>query len=398
MPQLPQAPEIYQIPLDQVDTQGLNLPPKTDSDFEQALITHTALHYASRDWNAAVVVSEGFLRVVAVPQSGVEPKKYLLGLLREGFIEDALPGLEALYGMIDDPDVAFNFGVALSELGRVEESLAPLNKCLSLDPAYDNAAIALGVSLAKLGRHAEAEEILKIAAKIQPDNPLIKQNLAATLARAGKFSEALPAFRQAASLAPNNPACLMGLAQCLDSIDPRRDASPGIYAGVSRDDGLLSPLKSSVQAPSLREETNDEHRVEALKIYKQVIQKFPSSPFTETAKQILNRAGQDDLRKPVEGGHRPDAIEYMAWAIEHFDKLPKAQVGQITMEIGLLGEQGLEINNPTKRYTLKNLQGDFSGLQLLCMMHVGMAMFDPHADCGSGLTREFEIAKGLSGK
>lgn len=360
MPQTAQAPEIYQISLDQVDTQGLGLPPKTDPGFEQALIAHTALDYGARGWNAAVVVSEGFLRVVAVPQYGVEPKKYLLGLLREGFIEDALPGLEALFNMIDDEDIAFNYGVALSETGKVEESLAPLRKCLSLDPAYDNAAIALGVSLAKLGCHAEAEEILKIAAKNQPDNPLIKQNLAATLARAGKLAEALPVFRQAASLAPNNPACLMGLAQCLDSID--------------------------------------EHRVEALKVYKQVIKKFPGSPFTEVIKQILNRAGQADLRKPVDGGFRPDAVEYMAGAMKLFDELPKEHVGKITMEIGLLGEQGLEINNPTKRYALKNLKGDFSGLQLLCMMHVGMAMFAPHADCGSGLAKEFEIAKGMAGK
>jgi hypothetical protein len=29
-------------------------------------------------------------------------------------------------------------------------------------------------------------------------------------------------------------------------------------------------------------------------------------------------------------------------------------------------------------------------------MHVGMALFDPKVDCGSGLQREYEIAKGLT--
>ena len=357
----PQPPEIFQIPLDQIDLPGL--PPKSDAAaYEQAVITHYALSYGVKGYSAAVVVSDGLLRVVAVPQAGIEPKAYLLGLLQYGYLEDALPGLEAMFGMVDDPDIAFNYGVALSELGRVEESLAPLKKCLALDPSYDNSAIALGVSLSKLNRFKEAEDILKTANKIQPDNALIKQNLAGTLARSGKLAEALPIYRQAVSLAPDNGAALMGLAQCLNSID------------------------------------DPEHQKESLKVYKQVVQKFPDAPYAEAAKAILNKAGQADLRKPVEGGYRPDVVEYMLGAIKQFELLPKEQVGLITLEIGMLGQSGLSINDPTKRYTLNNLDGDFSGLQLLCYMHVGMQMFDPRVDTGSGLAREYEIAKGLAGK
>ena len=356
-----QPPEIFQIKLTEIDLPGL--PPKTDAAaFEQAVITHYALSYGARGYSAAVVVSDGFLRVVAVPQAGIEPKAYLTGLLHHGYLEDALPGLEAMFGMVDDPDICFNYGVALSELGKVEESLVPLNKCLSLDPAYDNAAIALGVSLSKLRRFEEAEDILKSANKIQPDNALIKQNLAGTLARSGKLTEALPIYRQAVSLAPGNGAALMGLAQCLNSID------------------------------------DPDHQKESLKVYRQVVQKFPDAPFAEAAKAILNKAGQADLRKPVEGGYRPDAVEYMIGAIKQFETLPKDQVGRITLEIGMLGQNGLSINDPSKRYTLTNLGGDFSGLQLLCYMHAGMQMFDPRIDTGSGLTREYEIAKGLAGK
>ncbi len=319
-----------------------------------------AMQYAAKDWSAAVIVSDGMVRVVAVPQQGIEPKTYLMGLLRHGYIEDALPGLEAMYGMVDDTDICFNYGVALSELDRVEESLAPLNKCLNLDPGYDNAAIAIGVSLTKLERYDEAEVVLKAAAKIQPNNALVKQNLAATLARAEKHLEALPYFRQAASLAPDNPAVLMGLAHCLNSVES--------------------------------------HQKEALKVYKDVAKRFPDSQFAESAKQILNRAGHAELRKAVDDGYRPDAVEYMLAAMKRFAELPREQVGRVTMEIARLGETGLEINNPKKRYSLTNLDGDFSGLQLLCYMHVGMAIFDPKVDCGSGLQREYEIAKGVTGK
>jgi len=352
------APEIFQRSLTSLDLPGL--PPTIDSGFEQAVIMQFAMQYAAKGWTAAVVVSDGMVRVVAVPQHGVEPKTYLLGLLRHGYIEDALPGLEAMYGMVDDPDICFNYGVALSELGRVEESLAPLNKCLNLDPSYDNAAIAIGVSLSKLKRYDESEVVLKAAAKIQPDNALVKQNLAATLARAGKYMEALPYFRQAASLAPDNPAVLMGFARCLDSMDA--------------------------------------HRKEALNVYKNVVKRFPDSQFAESSKQILNRAGQADLRKVVDDGYRPDAVEYMIGAMKRFAEIPREQVGRVAMEIARLGEAGLEINNPLKRYSLTNLDGDFSGLQLLCYMHVGMALFDPKVDCGSGLQREYEMAKSMTGK
>src|SRR5450759_1421834 len=266
-----QAPEIFQRTITSLNLTGL--PPTTDSGFEDAVIMQFAMQYAAKSWTAAVVVSDGMVRVVAVPQQGIEPKTYLLGLLQHGYIEDALPGLEAMYGMVDDSDICFNYGVALSELGRVEESLAPLNKCLNLDSSYDNAAIAIGVSLSKLHRYDEAEVVLKAAAKIQPDNALVKQNLAATLARAGKYLEALPYFRQAASLAPDNPTVLMGLAHCLDSMDA--------------------------------------HRKEALTVYKDVVRRFPDSQFAEAAKKILNRAGQADLRKVVDEGYRPDAVEYM---------------------------------------------------------------------------------------
>jgi len=353
-----QAPEIFQIPL-----QNLNLPslpPANDSGFEEAVIMQYAMKYASKGWSAAVVVSEGMVRVVAVPQQGIEPKTYLMGLLHHGYLEDALPGLEAMYGMADDTDICFNYGVALSELGRVEESLAPLNKCLNLDPSYDNAAIALGVSLTKLERYDEAEFVLKTASKIQPDNPLVKQNLAATLARAGKFEEALPYFRQAVSLAPKNPAVLFGLARCLDSIEA--------------------------------------HKKEALKVFKDIAKRFPDSQFAEDSKLLLNQDGQAALRRAVDDGVRPDAVEYMTGAMKRFAELPRDQVGRATLEIAQLGEGGLEINNPAKRYSLTSLEGDFSGLQLLCYMHVGMALFAPDTDCGSGLKREYELAKGIYGK
>ncbi|MCC6772469.1 MAG: hypothetical protein IT360_14840, partial [Gemmatimonadaceae bacterium] len=127
----PQAPEIYQKPLSSIDTTGL--PPRGTAEFEQALLGRIALDYASRGWSAAVVIDGDVLRVVAVPERGIAPKKYVLGLLQNGFLSDALPMLEALHGMLNDADIAYNYGICLSELGKTEDSVAPLLKCLELD-------------------------------------------------------------------------------------------------------------------------------------------------------------------------------------------------------------------------------------------------------------------------
>ena len=145
-----QAPDIFQIPLDDLDPAGL--PPRGTPEFEQAVNGRYALDYAARGWQAVVAVDDAFVRVVAVPERGVEPKAYVLGLLQNGFREDALPVLEALDGMLDDAEIAYSHGLCLSELGRPAEAVAPLQRAVELDPTHANAFIALGVAFARTGR------------------------------------------------------------------------------------------------------------------------------------------------------------------------------------------------------------------------------------------------------
>ena len=348
-----QAPEIFQIPLADLDPAGL--PPRGTAEFEQAVIGRYALDYAARGWQAVVAVDDAFVRVVAVPERGVEPKAYVLGLLQHGFLEDALPVLEALDGMLDDAELAYSHGLCLSELGRPAEAVAPLQRAVELDPTHANAFIALGVAFARTGRADEAINALRDAVKVEPENAFAKRNLAAVLMRSGRAAEALPFFRQAASLAPADPGAQLGLAQCLEELGPS-------------------------------------HVREAAEQYKAVVKRFPDHQAGEMAEEALTRIGHEELRAAVDGGLRMDAVMYMQAALDRFTKLDQAKVGQIVMEIALLGRNGLEINKPAVRYTLENLEGEFSGLALLAYMHVGFRMFDPKGDAGTGLDREYEAA------
>lgn len=355
----PQAPEIRQIPLAELDLTGL--PPRGTPEFETAVTGRYAMEYAAKGWNALITVDELHVRILALPEHGIEPKAYVLGLLQNGFLADALPMLEALDSMLADVDVAYNLGLCLSELGRPVEAIAALERALKMAPAHFHAAIALGVAHAKLNKYDDAACVLTKVVQATPDDALAKRNLAAVLMRGGKPQDALPYFRQAASLAPSDPGAHLGLAQCLEELG-------GGY---------------------LEEATNT---------YRKIVKRFATHPVGEMAEEALTRISQQTMRDRVGGGVRMDAVMYMQSAFERFAKMDRAEVGRVTMEIAMLGRDGLEVNNPSRRYTLKSLEGDFSALALLAYMHVGVRMFEPEADTGTGLDREYEAAKALTAK
>ena len=356
------APEIRQIPVRDFDASVL--PPDARAPgteaFEVSVVTHLSSHYAARGWNAAVTVDGEFIRVVAVPETGVEPKEYVLGLLQHGFLEDALPLLETLDGMLDDPDIAYNRGVCLGELGRVANSIPVLQRCIRLDPNHTDAHVALGVANARNGDNKAAAQNLRTALEQQPDNLFAVRNLAAVLGNLGRYAEALPLFRQAAEASPDDPLLRLGLAQCLEQVGGKEAK-------------------------------------EAVRVFERIAKDHPEHPAADAARTSLNRSGARELHDRVAGQPRLDAVMYMRGAIETFAKMPRQQVGEIVMEIAQLGQSGLAINEPEKRYTLKRLPGDYSGLELVSMMHVGFRMFDPNMDPETGLEREYQMALSMSG-
>ena len=250
MTQTKQAPEIFQRRIDELDLAAL--PPRGSPEFDTALISRFALDYAARGWSALVTVDDEHVRVLAIPENSIEPKAYILGLLQHRFLDDALPLLQAMSGMVNDADIEYNLGICLSELGRTEECIAPLQRCIELDPDHANAHIGLGVAHARLGNPDAAAAALRRAVRLEPENAFAKRNLAAILARNGKPQEALPLFRQAASIAPKDPGCLLGLAQCLEQL-------------------------------------GGEHAREAGTVYERILRQFPDEPPGEIARQARNR-------------------------------------------------------------------------------------------------------------
>lgn len=353
-----EAPLFIKVPLNEVE---LSSPLERGTpEFEQAAILQTSMEYALKGMQGFFKIEDGAVWGFAFTDNSVDPKAYVLGILRDGYLEDALPMLEAMSRTMQDDDVEYNLGICLSELGRVPESIAPLQRCLELNPSYVNAYAGLGVSFGRMRNFAEAERVLREGARIEPENPYIKRNLGGILLSSGKPEEGLPFLRQAVSLMPADPMFQMALAQCLEAC-------------------------------------GENHVDEAGKLYESIMIKYAGQQIAEAAKAGRNRISNVQLHEPMDGNVRPDAIAYMHSAIKLFEGMPKQDGGKVVLEIARLGESGLQINDPDRRYKLDSLSGDFSGLQLLCMMHAGLKSLDPNADSGSGLDREYEMARKLEG-
>jgi hypothetical protein len=83
---------------------------------------------------------------------------------------------------------------------------------------------------------------------------------------------------------------------------------------------------------------------------------------------------------------------YCLGALERFHSMAENEIERIGHEIAILGMQGLDINDPTKKYKLRSMPGDFSGLHLLSIMYVAFQKIAPETDVGIDLSKEYAQA------
>ena len=142
----------------------------------------------------------------------------------------------------------------------------------------------------------------------------------------------------------------------------------------------------------------DDNLAEADELYVVVIERWPASPVAEMAREARTKLAHTSMRAKVGGGLRPDVMMYISGALDAFDQLAPAKRQQITLEVALKGQSGLDINDPEQKYTLKSLPGKFSGMHLLSIMYVGVKALDPDADVGIDLSEEYSAAMALKTK
>jgi tetratricopeptide (TPR) repeat protein len=308
---------------------------------------------------ANVAVADGAVHVSWFPQAG-EARKLLfeqaLSLLKKGGYREAEPLLQSLHARYpDDAEVLYNYGMMLSDQGRVDTASRLLAHLVEVAPDHSNGWTALGVALSRGGDKTAALKAFQRALELAPSNPYALRNAGAILSETSP-ADALPLFEKAAQMLPDDQQTLLGYGTCL------------LRLGRSDEGGPI--LKRCIDL----------------------------NPLTETAEQarlLRTKLAHGTMREAVGGGLRPDVVMYCLDALKMFERDGRTKAGGVTMEIAMLGRGGLDINDPTQKYTLRSLPGQFSGLRLVSMMYTGFKIIAPDQNAGIDLSREYEEAKRL---
>ena len=348
----------FKIPLSRFDVGLLPLDArKVGSDkFKSAVTMHFATQYAAKGQNVIVTVDETEISVQTLPEE-MPTLDFVLPLLQSGRIQEALPYLESMVKAApDDVQILYNLGISYSELGQFDEAIIRLKRAVKLDPNHIHAWNGIGVAYQRLRKPELAIEATRKAVELDPVDGYGQRNLGAMLLGQGHVDEALKHLREARRSLPHDEQTTYGLANAL--------------VEVGGDDNLL----------------------EADELYVVVIKRWPGSQIAELARQARTQLAQRSMRANVGGGIRPDVMMYMVGALDTFKTLGPDKTKQVTLEIALKGQSGLDINDSEQKYTLKTLPGNFSGLHLVSMMHVGMRTIDPNIDTGLDFKFEYEAA------
>ncbi len=115
--------------------------------------------------------------------------------------------------------------------------------------------------------------------------------------------------------------------------------------------------------------------------------------------RVLAKSGLREIasRELKAKGPRVDAVFYLLSALRLFRGKSLDEVREIAFEIGMLGQQGLDINDPQETHVLRALPGrTFSALELVCIMYAGFKRIESRMDIGVDLGEEWGMAERLA--
>ena len=286
----------------------------------------------------------------------IEPLDRALELLRGGKIQEAIPVLwTALQQDPSNPNILYNLGVAYNEVGLNGQSIQTLARLLEIAPDHVHGLAAMGVAYMRGSQLSAAADYLEKAIELEPNNLWALRNFAACRMKQGKPELAVELLEQAIRLAPNDIQILVSYGTALEEAGRTEDA----------DDQYLKAIK--VGGPA--------NWVDLAKTRR-----------TELAQKVLRKRG---------GDLRPDVMMYITGSLERFSKMNAGEIKAVGMEIAMLGQNGLDINDPDMKYTLRSIPGSFSGLHLVAMMYTAFQQIAPGTDVGIDFSREYEAAKEL---
>ena len=324
--------------------------------FREAVNDFLAAEFKGFGGHATLRVDDQTIAVVWNPDNQrPNPIAVIVQKLQQGKQAEGIQLLDLLLSnRPDDPVVLYNLGLALSDAGRLERAEQCLRRAAKLDPNDVNISVALGVALGRMGRADEAISVLRAAVRQDERNPWAHRNLGTMLLQTQKAIEAVPHFRAATQLLPEDQLAWLGLA------DAHR------LAGNSK---------------------------EAENAYLAVIDISPHSELADKARAGSSLLAQSGFERTKQVVPRQDAVHYCLEAMQRFAPCHRATSKSWPLNWRWRAGAALRFTSLKADTSVKGLEGEFSGLAMVCFLYVAMQRMAPGTDIGFDLAAEYEQAK-----
>jgi len=269
---------------------------------------------------------------------------YALMLIKANKLDGAKDLLEELHKSDpQDKEILYNLGMCYTELDEPDKAVKTLTECVRCYPNYSNAYVALGFAHSRLADFKKAKEI-------DPVNSFALRNLGSIYGNVNDYAKAIECFEKSFSINNEDQLTAYGLGYT--------------YFQKGKTD-------------------------KAVEYFKVAIALDESTKIAELAKDLIRQIAEINLKAK---GFRTDAMFYCLGALQYFAGKESEEVREVAFEISFKGTQGLDINDPDKKYTLETMEGSFSGLQLVSYMYVGFQIIDSSQDVGIDLSAEYQAA------
>lgn len=278
-----------------------------------------------------------------------------LDALQRGIYSKGKAIFEGLYAQYPaNSIVLYNLGMVYSDEGNLTKAIALLTELTRIKPEYAHGWVALAVAYMRNEQSNEANQAAQTAVKLAPNDPYALRT-AGSIASTLNESEASFLLENAVRAAPKDPIALLALAENL--------------LATHKDDAIKK-------------------RVSAL--LTQVIDASPGSKPAERAEEILRDIAYKKFRQI--SGLNQDAIDYCLQALEKFKGMSHQEIAGVALETATLGHSGLDVNNPDKSYQLRSIPGNYTGLNVVCIMYAALQQVAPGQDVGFDIQAEYEEA------
>lgn len=126
-----------------------------------------------------------------------------------------------------------NLAVALSEMGRYEESVRHFSRAIELEPSFVPAYTSIAQDLARLGRLTEAEPYYRRAAELAPNEWSAAFNLGNTLFDLRRYSESAEVMQAAKAIDPGEIQAYLVVGNILTQQARHAEAADELMTGMA---------------------------------------------------------------------------------------------------------------------------------------------------------------------